>query len=149
VVRKFAFEGDMHEKLDCVPLAVRRKLDLAGLKISLAGWQTLTRPERLALCNLDVDEPGALAIYTECLEGFASRGGVSLGNLGAADPRAWSPDAIPDRIAAALHDKGRTLAPARWARLDEDERYCLHKLADPKRDPAKFWLLVEELELFE
>ena len=53
--KRFTFEGDIHESLDCVPLSVRRKLDLAALKISLDGWQQLSRAERLSLCHLPVD----------------------------------------------------------------------------------------------
>ena len=45
--KRFEFEGAIHDTLECVPMSVRRKLDLATLKISLAGWQALSRAERL------------------------------------------------------------------------------------------------------
>ena len=34
---RLQLEGDLHETLEFIPLAVRRKLDLAGLKLSLAA----------------------------------------------------------------------------------------------------------------
>ena len=71
----FAFEGDLHQTLEFIPLAVRRKLDLAGLKPSLAAWTALTRAEKLAVCHLPVDGPGDLDVYREALQGFAHRAG--------------------------------------------------------------------------
>src|SRR5207248_8286849 len=72
---RFAFEGDVHETLATIPLAVRRKLDLAGLKLSLAGWTALSRAERLAVCHLPVESRADLEIYREALRGFAERAG--------------------------------------------------------------------------
>ena len=55
MIRKFKFEDEMHESLQCVPMAVRRKLDRVGLKIGLEQWKSLDRGERLAICHLPVD----------------------------------------------------------------------------------------------
>jgi hypothetical protein len=45
---RFAFE-DGAETLEYMAQSMRRKLDLAGAKIGLKGWQAMTRAERLAL----------------------------------------------------------------------------------------------------
>src|SRR5260370_24490197 len=79
--RRFAFEGDIHASLDCVPLAVRRKLDLAMLKISLEGWQRLRFAERLALCHLPVDSNEEIQVYREVMQAFCERGVVPLKRL--------------------------------------------------------------------
>lgn len=145
MIRRFRFEGDIYEKLDCVPLAARRKLDLAGIKISLAGWQALARAERIALCHLPIDHDEELAAYVECLRGFAERAGVKLDAMSPVDRGEWSADHVPDRVTRALGDRAAILPLERWSKLDEDDRFCVHKLADPKRHPEKFWLLLEEL----
>jgi len=49
MIRKFKFEDEMHESLQCVPMAVRRKLDRVGLKVGLEQWKALDRGERLAI----------------------------------------------------------------------------------------------------
>jgi hypothetical protein len=145
--RRFALEGEeMHVSLSCVPLTVRRKLDLAELKISLAGWQTLSREERLALCHLPVDGEGDLDVYREVLKGFAARAGVPLTPLGGGpvSPSDWS----ADRVQARLKDRlGETFDAARLGALDEEARYALFKLADPKREPDKLRAAVRELGL--
>jgi len=48
MMRQFKFEDEIHRTLSCVPMAVRRKLDKVGVKISLDQWQALGRGERLA-----------------------------------------------------------------------------------------------------
>jgi hypothetical protein len=139
--RRFEFEGDIHVSLDCVPLVVRRKLDLAELKISLAGWQALTRAERLALCHLPVDTDEELVV-----RGFAARAAVELSPL--QEPRlhraAWSSAAVCARLRARLgadHDPGERVIDG----LTEEERYAIFKLAEPKREPAKLVALLGEL----
>ena len=66
MIRKFKFEDEMHESLQCVPMAVRRKLDRVGLKIGLEQWKSLDHGERLAICHLPVDsseELNALGVF--------------------------------------------------------------------------------------
>ncbi|WP_437305297.1 nitrate reductase associated protein [Sorangium sp. So ce388] len=152
--RQFALEGEVHVVLDCVPLAVRRKLDLAELKISLAGWQTLSRAERLALCHLPVDTDDDVAVYAEVLRGFAARAGVPLTPLAEAPVRraAWDADAVSARLRDRLGPDGALDALdggalGRLAELNEEERYALFKLADPKRGPEKLRALLGELGL--
>lgn len=141
--RRFAFEGDIHASLACVPLTVRRKLDLAGLKISLAGWQSLPRHERLALCHLPVDTAEEVAVYTEVLRGCAERAGVPLTPLPAVTPEAWSAEAAVERVRSRLGPGA--VDEAAVARLDEEARYALCKLAEPSREPAKLITLAREL----
>ena len=144
--RRFDFEGDIHSSLSCVPLTVRRKLDLAELKISLAGWQSLERAERLALCHLPVDTAADLAVYREVLAGFAARAGVALTPLGGGpvEPAAWGAAGVLARVRERLGGAG-DLDEARLGSLDEEERYALFKLADPKRAPEKLRAALEEL----
>jgi hypothetical protein len=145
--QRFAFEGDVHSSLACVPLAVRRKLDLAELKISLAGWQALSREERLALCHLPVDAAEDLAVYREVLRGFAARASVQLAPLpgGPMERSAWSAAGVLGRLKERL--AGAPVDAARLDALPEEARYALFKLADPKRDVAKLHAALRELDL--
>jgi len=147
VYRRFAFEGDIHASLACVPLVVRRKLDLAGLKISLAGWQTLPRHERLALCHLPADTGEDVAVYAEVLRGCSARAGVPLSPLPGAPVSSgdWSAPAVIERVRARLGPGA--IDEAAVARLGEEERYALYKLAEPRREPEKLVLLARELGL--
>ena len=44
--QSFDFEADFTSDLRCIPMAVRRKLDLAGVKLKLSHWGALAGPER-------------------------------------------------------------------------------------------------------
>ena len=144
---RFAFEGDVHRTLEMIPLSVRRKLDLSGLKLSLAAWTALSRAERLAVCHLPVDSPEELEVYREALRGFAERAGHPAAPLesGPADPRAWGKERIPEALSARLPEAGARIDPLAWGALPEDARYSLVKLAEPRRTPEKLALALREL----
>ena len=147
--KRFAFEGEVHQSLSCVPLTVRRKLDLAGMKISLDGWQRLPREERMALCHLPVDGPDELTTYQEIMRGFCDRHGVECKPLTGVDEarRSWSGPDIPEAVAARVGELGLALAPAAWRALDEESRYALLKLSDPRQAAAKLRAVLAELGL--
>lgn len=147
--RRFAFEGDIHTQLDCVPLTVRRKLDLAAWKISLEGWQRLPYPARLALCHLPVDTEEDLQVYRSVMEGFCAAAAVALKPLvdEAAQRRVWNDTLPPEPLRGRLAELGCALDADAWQKLDEESRYALLKLADPKRHPAKLPAALVELGL--
>ena len=142
---RFAFEGDVHETLATIPLAVRRKLDLAGLKLSLAAWTAMTRAERLAVCHLPVDDDGDLAVYREALTGFSERAGHPAVPLegGPLDGSAWGRARVPETVAA----RAPKLSPSQWSALSEEERYVLLKLSEARRSPEKLNAALRELRL--
>ena len=145
--RRFVFEGEIHQSLSCVPLAVRRKLDVAGLKISLAGWQALSRAERLGLCHLPIANDDEVAVYREVMRGFCDGHGVALTTLDdpQAHSRVWNSVQMPAAVAARVAATGGSLDQAAWHALDEDSRYGLLKMAEPKQSPAKFQAILAEL----
>jgi hypothetical protein len=137
---RFAFEGDLHRTLEFIPIAVRRKLDLAGLKLSLAAWNRMSRAEKLAVCHLPVDAEGDLDVYREALTGFADRAGEPVTPLtgGAADRASWRE--VPDRLAGRVD-------PARWAALPDEARYVLTRLCEPRKSGDKLEEALRELGL--
>jgi hypothetical protein len=140
VVRRFAFEGDEDGWLTLVPLAARRKLDVAGYKLSLAGWQALPRADREALALHPVDEEDQARAYCALLLGCASRAGVALTSLSAAerDRGRWSATQdAPAEVRARLAREGWEL-PVPWPQLDDEARYALWKCATPGRAGDRF-----------
>ena len=47
----FAFEQDFIGTWRCIPLCVRRKLDLVGIKLKLNHWLALEQPQRQQLVD--------------------------------------------------------------------------------------------------
>src|SRR6202167_3895204 len=132
MIRKFKFEGEMHESLQCVPMAVRRKLDRVGLKIGLEQWKSLDRGERLAICHFPVDsseECDGLAVWIR--EAMKRRLGVEPNTLTDTQRASAEPPASPpNRVVMHARAAGFDLSDAAWSRLDSDERFALMKMAD-------------------
>lgn len=123
----WAFEG---HGLEFMPLDVRRKLDLAGLKPSLADWESLTLAQREELDSLPEDR-------------FAARFLELLPDVARTEKsdRPWN--RARETITARALELGVQLA--RWDDLDDAARYALYRLSDPKKDPAKFRAALAEL----
>lgn len=136
-----SFERDAWERLDLVPLGVRRKLDLAALKISLAAWQALPLDDRLLLRDHLADDELQVAAFAAALRAAALRAGVGLDPLPALGPPAWRAREIPDAVRA----RAPQLDPAAWRALGDEERYVLLKLAEGRREPERFAAALAEL----
>jgi hypothetical protein len=128
-VRRFNFEAEVYETLSCVPMAVRRKLDRAGVKVGLKQWQALGRGERLAICHLPAttdEEVEALHLF---IREAVARGGTEPTALSDADRAGAEPPADPPGALVEQADiLGFRLDGSTWRRLDGDERYALMKL---------------------
>ena len=135
--RIFSFERELRDTLELVPLTVRRKLDLAELKLSLEGWKALPLEDRRALCDAVVErDPTAFAAV---LVACAGRAGARL------EPRSlpdggppWRSAEVPGPVRARLAELGTALDPPAWGALDDEARYVLLKLAEKQRDPERF-----------
>jgi hypothetical protein len=147
MIRRFKFEDEVHHTLACVPMAVRRKLDRVGVKVSLEQWQALAQHERLAICHLPTDseeERGTLQIFLE--ESVRARSGAGTKNLSDEIKRSAEPPTTPPmRLAENARTAGVTLSQAVWERLDADERYALIKLGGGAEQSHNFIAALREL----
>ena len=125
MIRKFKFEDEMHESLQCVPMAVRRKLDRVGLKIGLEQWKSLDRGERLAICHFPVDSPeecDGLGVFIR--EAMKRRFGVepkalSEAQRASAEPPASPPNGVVDaRASTGVRSQRRRLVKPRFLTND-------------------------------
>ncbi len=133
--RIFSFERD--PALTFLPLSVRRKLDLAGLKLSLAGWQALPLSNRRALVDAEVDDDTSAA-FAAGLRATAAGAGIALDSLPApTGPWPWRAPAVPPALGERLAALGLALEDTAWAALPDEDRYALLKLAGAKREPER------------
>jgi len=127
--RRFDFEKDLYETLEFMPLSVRRKLDLAGVKLHLKEWQALSRVERMVICHFPVASPeecGVLAAFLR--DAVKTRAGTELATMKpAAHNDAPGVGQVPPDIARLIAEL--KLPEKRWSLLDPDERFALAKLA--------------------
>jgi hypothetical protein len=149
MIRKFKFEDEMHESLQCVPMAVRRKLDRVGLKIGLEQWKSLDRGERLAICHLPVDsseEVDTLGVFIR--EAMKRRFGVEPKSLTDAQRASADPPASPPaRVVMNARAAGFDLSEETWSRLDGDERFALLKMGDADKPSHNLAAALKEFDV--
>lgn len=131
----FAFDG-VDDRLELLPLAARRALDRAGLRLSREGWKSLPWETRRAL----VEVGGADVVDVARVAALCAEGGAEPIEA-VADP----PSSLPAGVAAA-YGPSRPIPAARWAALSPLVRYALQKVAEkarPERLAAAWAELVE------
>ncbi|GDX72709.1 hypothetical protein LBMAG39_11420 [Cyanobium sp.] len=142
----FAFESDFIGTWRCIPLCVRRKLDLIGLKLKLNHWLELTQPQRQELVDWP-DGPEALQQPKQHL--LACTAAMADGQakpLPPAHNEPWQdPSRLPPDVERAAQQRGVLLDAASWGRLRELERFALCKLARPGHDHHNLGPALEEL----
>ena len=133
--RCFAFEQDFVGTWRCIPLCVRRKLDLVGIKLKLSHWLALEHHQRQELVDWS-DSPESwpqLRDHLRALTKTMADGMVK--DLSAAAEEPWQQTAVvPEFIAHAAQERGIALDVVAWAGLSELERFALCKLARPGHD---------------
>jgi len=145
--RIFSFERELLATLDLMPLAVRRKLDLAGLKLSLEGWQALPIADRRALAGAEVDDEAGQVAFAGTLRAASERAGVALKPLPRPEAFPWRAPALPTAVRARLGELGVELGDAAWAGLDDEARFALLHLSDPRRELERLRAALVDLGL--
>lgn len=131
----FAFEHDFIGSWRCIPLCVRRKLDLIGLKLKLSHWLALSQAQRQELVDWP-DDPTNLTSLREHLRTCTrSLADGEARPLPPATHEPWqNPHAIPVEVGEAAAQRQISLSPISWSGLRELDRFALCKLARPGHD---------------
>jgi hypothetical protein len=129
---RFDFEADFSADLRCIPMAVRRKLDLAGIKLKLEHWSELSAGERGELLAWPDDAAAIEALREHLLRRSAELGAGPAKTLPRANGEAWQQgEQLPAVLAASCAQLGLPLEGNGWADLDELQRFALVKLSHP------------------
>ena len=131
----FSFEQDFIGNWRCIPLCVRRKLDLVGIKLKLNHWLALEQQQRQQLVDWS-DAPAEWAGFRQHLRDLTV--GMADGMVKDLPPAVDAPwqcmDQVPLAIAEAADQRGVVLNAVAWAGLSELDRFALCKLARPGHD---------------
>jgi cyclic pyranopterin phosphate synthase len=124
-VRLFKLDG-VDERLELLPMAARRALDAAGVKLSLASWQRQGLDFRERLVDLGGADRVDVAEVQALLEPLRAEI-RSVEPVGDPDSKA-----VPQPIVEAFGSE-RPIPGASWAALTPLERYVLAKVAERGR----------------
>lgn len=129
----YEFEG-IDDTLPYVPMAARRLLDIAGRKLSLAGWQSLRSEDRWNAARAGAGE--RVPLEAAAVFDAATPSATPIPPVG--DPSGVCP---PAELLNAL-GPARSLDEARWQGLSALDRYVLVKSAGK---PEKLARAYEEI----
>ena len=141
----FDFEAEFTAELRCIPMAVRRKLDLAGVKLKLVHWNGLTAAERQLLLAWP-DGPAAVAeLRLWLLARTAQQAAGVAGTLPIAGQESWQQQQeTPPSVSTACLDHGVLLSNQDWAGLSELQRFALVKLSQAGHEHRNLPLALAE-----
>ena len=143
---RYQYEAEFYPTLSRLPLDVRRKLDLTGIKLSLKDWQSFSIEERTILCHLAVDsadEAQALSHYVD----FLSRRyfGKATEKTTPLDPTLWQPSNVPQPVIERSTVLGQPVATDEWRHWPCHDRYALYKTAVSQSQPEAFEQVLRQL----
>ena len=128
----FEFEDEFIGDLRCIPLCVRRKLDLIGLKLKLQHWQGLSHNDkRKIVCWSDsIEELDELKSYLINKTIYSTLGQAKEIVISKDEPWLLS-DKVPNSITVEANKFKFHITDNIWSNLSELERFALCKLTRP------------------
>lgn len=146
----FAFETDFAGALYCIPMVVRRKLDLCGVKVSLKEWNRFALEEREQLVAQGCESAAEVEAYTQYVAGLIQIRTQHPAQLLDKDAGTeWNAaDRVPQRVIDYAIE--REVAPPtvnQWAALTPLQRFALFKLTRPGHSNENFLPAMREFGL--
>jgi hypothetical protein len=137
----FDFETDFAGSLYCIPMCVRLKLDICGIKLSLKQWNRIPEAERRKLieepCDLRAHIDAYRAVLIQLIENWTSSAPEEV-EMDPAPPWADA-SCAPARLVAYSAAQGvPPPSQAQWGSLSPLQRFALFKLTRPGHSNDNF-----------
>ncbi|HEX9446229.1 MAG TPA: nitrate reductase associated protein [Candidatus Binatia bacterium] len=144
--QRYRFEAETDPDLSFIPLYVRMKLDLVGIKLALKTWLAFTMEERELLCRLPAESEAEKKLYADYLDALSER--ATAAKAVRAEPAGgleWRADgSVPEAVAARSRAAGAAVTDLEWTGWGRFQRYALLKLALSRNDPDRFARALKE-----
>jgi hypothetical protein len=143
---RYRYEAEFYPMLNRIPLDVRMKLDLTGIKVSLKDWLTCGIEERAVLCHLPVntaEERQVFAAYVDFLSRKYRDQPAELTEV--LDSNLWNALEVPAPVTQKTASGFANITLDEWQRWEPHQRYALYKTAISKSQPEAFADILEEL----
>ena len=143
---RYQYESETYPSLSRIPLHVRLKLDVTGIKISLKDWLAFSIEERTVLCHLPVEtkeEKQAFASYLDFLSRRYRGEPVTIATVMSSS--LWdSVHRVPRPVAGKNAPQIPAVTVEEWRRWKSYQRYALYKTALSQSDPEQFFAVLKE-----
>lgn len=145
----FQFEMDFASSLRCIPMQVRYKLDLCGIKLKLPQWNQFSNSDRQLLLDLPCQTPEQVQSYRQTLQKLiAKTTGETATELPIEDNPDWENDReIPDSVEKKSEEMEVSFTLDQWAKLTPIQRFALIKLSRSSHENRNFIPALKEFDL--
>jgi hypothetical protein len=145
----FQFEASSENCHCCIPMEVRLKLDLCGVKLQLSQWQMLSQEEQRILADLPFELNDQLVPFREMVKQIVLKNsGTPVSVLPLEPNPPWeNKTVIPTRLQERAIELGCALNLEQWAALTPLQRFALVKLVRPGHENRNLLLALQEFGL--
>ncbi len=146
----YAFESDFVATLRCIPMAVRFKLDLAGIKLSLRQWSRFNVADRTDLLVSPCVSTTDIAAYrARLISLIADRAGEQAKDIAVEVDPPWAKlDSVPAVVTDFARLRGvEPPVLTHWRNLTDLRRFTLLKLTREGHDNINFVPALREFSL--
>lgn len=142
----FRYEANFYPTLSRLPLHVRMKLDIAGVKISLRDWLAYSLEERTVLCHLPAESADERRVFAAYLDFLSQKyQGKPVEITQAADSELWNAAQVPEPVAQKSASCSNAVTVEEWRSWQAHQRYALYKTAISNSQPEAFSAVLDEL----
>ncbi len=143
---RYDFEAEFYPNLSRLPLDLRCKLDVTGVKLALKDWLAFNFAERNVLCHLPCESGEECQVFTNYLD-FLSRKyrGEPIELIEPMDRSLWTASSVPQTVAVKSAALGRAVSLEQWQHWHSHDRYALYKTALSKNQPEAFEQVLAQL----
>ncbi|MDQ3000721.1 MAG: nitrate reductase associated protein [Fibrobacterota bacterium] len=136
----FGFEADFVDSLRCIPMAVRFRLDVTGVKMKLNEWSKLDKARRVDLAQTPCATEVEIRLYREEISLLVEKTSGSPPSMLAELPvPVWeSPDEVPVQVINQARDLDLEVPLQAWACLSTLQRFALIKLSRSGHENRNF-----------
>lgn len=143
---RYDYEAQYYPELSRLPLDLRRKLDLAGIKISLDEWLAISLEERTVLCHFPCEYAEERQRFGSYLDFLTKKYlGKPTERIAPLDPTLWGERTVPDAVAQKCAALAQAITPVEWRRWQSHHRYALYKTATSNNQPEAFERILRQL----
>ncbi len=145
----FQFEGDFVDSLQCIPMSVRLKLDICGIKLKLQQWNHFNIEQRQILIEQTCNNSEEIKTYREMLqELILTETGTPASELPIDDHPQWlNPEIIPIQVQEKAQEFNVNISLEQWEKLQPLQRFALIKLSRSSHENSNFLPALKEFDV--
>ena len=149
-IEYFDFEEDfIEENVRCIPMIVRFKMDVAGIKLKLSEWSKFKRNERIELAIKPCNTKEEAKLYNNYLSALIEKYTNTTATIMEINQHpAWADlESIPELLQEKAKEFNWQITKERWSSLTNLQRFALAKLYRPGHENKNFPKAMKEFGL--